>query len=114
VEEDVAGGGDGVATSGANLLKGVKLSGTRGSEEFVPSIRAEPSYAGKASFHVAELDGAHEAGEIGAEGPYGGVGVVVLTNAEDEEDGGACQWADYELRENNLVEFLGDIHSWLV
>src|SRR5580704_4653375 len=41
VEEDIARGGDGVATTGANLLKGVKLSGTLRSKQLVPGVRAE-------------------------------------------------------------------------
>jgi hypothetical protein len=92
-----------MAATGTNLLKRMKLSGTRRSKQLVPGVGAESGYAGKTSLNVTELDGADKPGEVGAEGSYRCIGIRILVNADNQEDRSARQRTDHQLRKNDLV-----------
>ena len=103
VEEDVAGSRDGVAATGTDLSKGMKLGGTRRSQQFVPGVRAESHYAGETRLDVAELDGAYKPGEIRAEGTHGRVASSIRANAHNQKDRCASERTDHPLGKNDLV-----------
>ena len=110
VKEDVARSGYGMASAGANLPKRVKLGGTGGSEELVPGIGTESCDAGKACLDVAKLHSAYQPGQIRTKGQQTRVGVLVLANAQHQEDRRPRKRTDHSLRKNDLVELAGCIH----
>ena len=109
VEENVAGRGDGVASGGANFLKGVKLGGARGSEEIIPGIGAETGDAGKAALKVAKIDSAKQAGETGAKGAQTRDGISAGADTQHQKDRVLRQRTDDWLG-NNLIRLAGRVH----
>jgi hypothetical protein len=53
VEEQVGGGGDGVARGGVDFAEGMELGGAGRAEEVVPGVGAERHDAGELHVHVA-------------------------------------------------------------
>ena len=92
-----------MAASGANLLKGMKLSRARRSKQFVPGVRSESSHAGKARLNVAELNRTDQSGKVSAEGPQTRINAPLLANADNQKDRCARQRTDHRLGKNDLV-----------
>src|SRR5262249_32256043 len=110
VEENVARRGDGMASSGANLLKGMKFGGTRRSEEFIPGIRSESGDACKTCLYVAKVHRTNQPGEIRTKGPQTRVSVPVLADAHHQKDRRPRKRTDHSLRENDLFELARGVH----
>jgi hypothetical protein len=103
VKENIAGGGDGVASAGADFAEGMQFGGTRGAEEAVPGVGTEPGDTGEASFDVAEFHGADESGEARAKLADVRAGVFLGPDADHQKYGGSRQRTGHGLRENDLV-----------
>jgi hypothetical protein len=92
-----------MAPPGANLLKRMKLGGTRCPEEFIPGIRPKPGDTREARFYVAKLNRANQPGEIGTKAAQTRIGVPVLADGDHKKDRRPRKRTGHRLRKSDLI-----------
>jgi hypothetical protein len=100
MKENIAGRGDGVARTGANLAKRMKLGGSRVAEQPVPDDGPETDDARQVSGGLAKAHGANQRRQIRAYRPYGDEAFVAGFRGEGEKDGVSRERHDHRLRRN--------------
>src|SRR6516225_5867170 len=99
-----------MASPGANLLKRMKLGGTRRSEEFIPGIRSESGDACKTCLYVAKVHRPNQPGELRTKGAQTRVSVPVLADAHHQKDRRPRKRTDHSLGENDFFELARGVH----
>ena len=88
----------------------MEFGGTRRSKEFVPGIGSESGDAGETGLDVTKLHRPNQARETRTKLPQTRVSILVLADAQHQENCRPRKRTDDILRKDNLVKLAGYIH----